>query len=57
MKASHKVQWAENEVGVGVDSTQNSTATSIDCERYRMAPEKWLVVGVGFDPSGYFLVA
>ena len=32
-----------------------STVTSIDHERYRTAPEKWLVVVVGFVPSGYFL--
>ena len=38
-------------------SMVSTTATSIDRERYRTAPEKWLVVGVGFDPSGYFLGA
>ena len=32
-----------------------STATSIDRERYLSAREKWVVVVVSFDPSGYFL--
>ena len=32
------------------------TVQWIHFERYWTTPEKWLVVGVGLDPSGYFLV-
>ena len=31
------------------------TAKSIDFERHRTAPEIWLVLRVGFDPTGCFL--
>ena len=36
-------------------SGKKCTAKSIDIERHRNAPEIWLVLRVGFDPTGCFL--
>ena len=47
--------WAWDSCQRGGSKFNHNTVKGIDCERYRTAPEKWLVVEVGFDPSGYFL--